>query len=145
MRISFFPIEGWFARRVRAAVGAGAAVFHEIVDQRIHRGIVGAIDQRAVLALLHDQPGVPKLGQVEGQGAVGDAELLGDRTGRQALVAGLHEQPEQGETVLLRQRTKRFDRTVGTHPSGSSPSALQRRSRAPGPGRSTQIGMRVGN
>ena len=46
---------------------------------------------------------------MEGERAVGDAEPLGERAGRDALLAGLHEQSEQGQPVLLGERREGGD------------------------------------
>ena len=54
-----------------------------------------------MLPFLQDQARSPELGEVEGERAVGNAEFLGDRARRHALVAGLNEKAEQGQAMLL--------------------------------------------
>ena len=62
-----------------------------------------------MLSLLHDQARAAQLREVEGEGAVRNAQLLGDRARGHALVAGLDEQAEEREAMLLRQRAERLD------------------------------------
>jgi len=62
-----------------------------------------------MLPLLRDQARAAQLGEVEGQRAVGDVELLGDRSRRQSFLAGLDQQAEQGQSMLLGQGAKRDD------------------------------------
>ena len=62
--------------------------------------------------LLLDQPGVAELGEVERQGGIGNAQRLGDRARREAVGAGLDQQPEHRQPMFLRERTKRGDGTA---------------------------------
>ena len=95
--------------RASGAVGAGAAILHEVGEELVHPAIVGAVDQRAALPLLPDQPRPAEAGEMEGERAVGKAEPLGQRAGGQALLAGLDEQAEQRQPVLLGERGQSGD------------------------------------
>src|SRR3546814_3668078 len=63
---------GWIGLVVAAGsgaeVGAGAAIFHEVADEVVHRGIVGAVNDGPVSVLLLHQAGFVELGEVEGEG-----------------------------------------------------------------------------
>src|SRR3546814_20661686 len=95
--------------RAAACIGgtgrAGAAVFGEIAEQRIHRGIVGGVDEGPALTLLPNQSRPRQLSEMEGKRRVGDAQSLGDRDCRHALVAGLDTETDRREAVLLRARS----------------------------------------
>jgi hypothetical protein len=62
-----------------------------------------------MLALLLDQPRAAQLSEVEGERTIGDAERPGDRARRHPVPAGLHEQPEQREPILLRKSAQSVD------------------------------------
>src|SRR3546814_9493511 len=100
---------------VALASRGGAAILHEVGNQRIHRRIIGAVNDRPVLALLLDQPRAAKLCEVKRERAVGNAERLSNRTRRHASPARLHEQTEQREPVLLRKRAERIEGRCRIH------------------------------
>ena len=102
-------------RRGKFAGRAAAAIFGKVGDELVHRGEVGAVDQRAALPLRLDQPGALQLGEMERQAAVGQVERLSDAARGHALPAGLDEQPEQSEAMLLRQSGKTGDHRVRLH------------------------------
>src|SRR5439155_10357465 len=79
------------------------------------RRIIGTVDDRAVPAFLGDQSGAAELGQMEGKRRVGDTKRLGDCTRSHALLAGLHQQPEQAQAMLLGKGAKRIDRCSSFH------------------------------
>ena len=68
-----------------------------------------------MLPLLKDQAGIAQLSEMEGEGAVWHAKRFGDGAGRHAPVAGLHQESEQAQTMLLSERGKRLDRGGGLH------------------------------
>ena len=68
-----------------------------------------------MLPFLQDQTRAPELRQMEGKRAVRHAESICDRTRRHAFVAGLYKQPKEGEPMLLRERSERFDGGVAFH------------------------------
>ena len=61
--------------------GAGrarAAILHQVIDERIHRAIVGPVDKRPVLPLLLDQSRSRQLGKMKGEGGIRHAQGRGD-------------------------------------------------------------------
>ena len=108
-------MSGRFADRLGTAVGSGTAIFHEVSDERIHCGIVGAIDEGSVLPLLQDKAGIAELREVERQRTVGNAERVGDCASREALVSRLNEQAEQLEPIFLSEGGKRPYGIVALH------------------------------
>ena len=108
-------MSGRFADRLGTAVGSGTAVFHEVSDERIHCGIVGAIVEGPVLPFLENQACVAELRKVERQRTVGNAERVGNRASREALVSCLNEQAEQLEPIFLSEGGKRPYGIVALH------------------------------
>ena len=100
---------GAFANRPGLALGTGATVFHEVADEGVHRRIVGAIDERAVLTLLQDQASVPQLRKMKRQRTVRNAKCLGDGPGREPTLARLNEKPEKRQAMLLSQSAQCLD------------------------------------
>jgi len=68
-----------------------------------------------MLPFLQNEAGVPQLREVEGQRAVGNTELLRNGAGRHAPVAGLNQQTEEREPVLLRKRAQSLNGVRGLH------------------------------
>lgn len=70
-----------------------------------------------MLPLLPDQSGAVQLGEVKRQRGIGHSKRVGDCSGGHALLARLHEQSEQRQPMLLRQRAKRLDRRLCLDPT----------------------------
>ena len=104
LHADFLSLSGCFAGRLGAAVGAGAAIFHEVADERVHRRIVGSVDERAVLPFLPDQSSM-RVSCARWK----ESELFGTPS-TSAIApagmpfAGLDEQAKQGQAVFLRER-----------------------------------------
>ncbi len=108
-------MSGRFAGRLGAAVDSGTAIFQEVSDERIHCGIVGTIDEGPVLPFLQNQACVAQLREVERQRTVGNAERVGNRASREALVSCLNKQAEQLEPIFLSEGGKRPYGIVALH------------------------------
>ena len=90
-----------FADSGRRAGHAAAAVFGEKAEQRIHRVELRGVDHRSSFASYGDEAGHPQTIEVEGQSVGREIERLGDRTCRHPLGAGLDQQAENVEAIIL--------------------------------------------
>ena len=68
-----------------------------------------------MLALLGNQLRFAKLGEVERQRAVWNAEPFGDRPRGHSIISGLDKQPEQGQPMLPRQRAQSREGSFQLH------------------------------
>jgi hypothetical protein len=92
-----------------------AAILHQISKQAVHRCVVGAVDQGAMLPLLHDQPGTSELRQVKGKRTIGKAKRLRDCTGSHPVVAGANKQSKYREAMFLGKGSERADCCLRLH------------------------------
>jgi hypothetical protein len=83
-----------------------AAVIGEEADQRVHRRVVGAIDDEAAFLPALRQTGAGQAGEVKRQRRRRQLELFADRTRRHSRRAGLHQQAEDGKPGFLREGRK---------------------------------------
>src|SRR5947209_5276034 len=95
------------------AAAALTAVFGQVGDQPVHRGIVGAVIDEAPGLLGCNQIRMAQLLQMEGEGCRCDVQCLAYLPCSKSLRARLHEQTEDGETRLLRQGCQCRDRVFG--------------------------------
>jgi hypothetical protein len=83
----------------------------EVSEQIVHRFEVCAVDDRAAFAARGNQAGEAELIQMEGEGGRRLAEALAEFAGGQSGRAFLHQQAENIEPRILRQRAERGDHT----------------------------------
>src|SRR5688572_22617259 len=103
----------WYCRRAcNRGTGfrrAAAAIRGEIGEQRVHGLVARGIDERPSLAPHADEPGLAQPVEVEGKRVRGQRERRRDLARGHALRAGLDEEPEHVEPVVLRERAERRD------------------------------------
>src|ERR1700744_688949 len=87
----------------RARLRALATVLGEETNKAVHRLEPRRIDHAAAVAAYRDQSREAEPVEVKGQRVRCEAEPFGDLTGRHAFRAGLDQQPEDIQTVLLGQ------------------------------------------
>jgi hypothetical protein len=90
----------------RGASGIDATLIDQEPDQAVHRGIVGAADERRRLTLLSHQARQDQPMQVVGERRGGDAEFLLQVTNRQPLIACPNERPVKLEACRVAKRFK---------------------------------------
>ena len=100
-------VSGGVALR-RGASGVDAALIDQEPDQAVHRGIVGAADQRRRLTLLSDQARQDQPVQVVRERRGGDPQLLLQSADRQSRIAGSHERAIDLESRRVAERFELF-------------------------------------
>src|SRR4051794_27165994 len=92
-----------------------AAVFHQESKQRLETTDIDAVDDGPALPSGQYQPGVAQLRQVERQRRRRNAQPLRQHTGRQSFRPLLNENPEDGQTMLLRERAQSRNNVLDFH------------------------------
>lgn len=96
-------------RRTGGAGLAATAVVKQIAGQCAHPAKAGAVHNQPAVPRLCDQPRPFKMGEVERQRRWHQAEAIGDFAGGKPVRFELDKQPEDRESVFLRERGKRSD------------------------------------
>ncbi len=110
----------WLSRRARdcrrdAVRFVAAAVFGQVADQAVHRGVVRRVDELASQSPLGDQTGMQHLLKVKGQGRRRHVEPFGDVAGGKAVSAFFDQQPVDGEPVIVGDSAKCGDNLFCVH------------------------------
>ena len=100
-RLDFGALTRGFAFAGWCAWSTAAAIVGEISDQRVHRLEPGRIDHRAALAAHRDDAGDPQPVEMKGQRVGRETKRFGDGARSHTLEAGLHQQAEHVEAVVL--------------------------------------------
>src|SRR5678809_941364 len=95
--------------------GALAAVLGQVAEKSIHASVVGAVDDVAAKALLHDEPGCRELLQVKGKSVRRNGKALGHGARRETRLADHDEGAEDIEADRLSESRQCRDDLILIH------------------------------
>jgi hypothetical protein len=96
-----------------------AAVLGKECDERIHRLVIGAVDDEAAFLPALRKAGAHEPGEMERKRRRGQPELLPDRACGEPGGPRLHQETEDGQTGFLGESGKRWDRLLRFHISNN--------------------------
>jgi hypothetical protein len=79
-----------------------AAIFGQIVEQRIHRLESCRIDHRTALTLDPNKPGLPQPVEMKCERIWSQTKRVRNSTGGHSFWSGLNQQPEHVQSIVLR-------------------------------------------